>query len=103
MNLVLCGTLFQNTTASRPKLFPSTDMTKGVLLTGAVLGASAVSAGGVKLVPNVTFGSCIGVPQPRVRRRTNPSFRKARNQEPRLAERIRAPFWKWRAFYRFSG
>src|SRR5579864_1856554 len=63
-NLVLWGTLFQNTKASAPKLLPLTVITKGELLTGTVLGTSVVSAGGLKLVPNVTFGSCMADPQP---------------------------------------
>src|SRR5215468_6846058 len=80
MNSVLCGTLFQKTRAPGAKFFPFTIMTKGTLFTGTVLGSSVVSAGGVKPVPNVTLGSCIGDPQPKVKTRTS----------RRLAERIGA-------------
>src|ERR1700741_710455 len=90
--------LFQNTTASRPKLFPVTVITNGVLLTGTVLGASDMSAGGVKLVPKPTFGSRMDVPQPTLRMTANPTLPRARNSFPgrsrkvghSLAERITA-------------
>jgi len=80
MNSVLCGTLFQKTRAPGAKFFPFTVMTKGTLFTGTVLGSSVLSAGGVKPVPNVTLGSCMGDPHPQVK--TNASKSKM------LAERI---------------
>src|SRR5215470_11253903 len=82
MNSVLCGILFQKRRAPGAKFFPFTVMTKGTLFTGTVLGSRVVSAGGVKPVPNVTVGSCIGDPHPKVKTRTS----------NRLAECMRASF-----------
>src|SRR5579871_2255018 len=96
----MCGTLFQNTTASAPKFLPFTVSTKGVLLTGTVAGSSVVSAGGLKLVPNRILGSRVPQPRGKTTARTNPRLRNARSSFPgrgrrvgqrnRLAERIRA-------------
>src|SRR5579883_2999404 len=79
----MCGTLFQNTTASAPKFLPFT-----------------VSAGGLKLVPNRILGSRVPQPRGKTTARTNPRLRNARSSFPgrgrrvgqrnRLAERIRA-------------
>src|SRR5437660_11219460 len=92
-NRATCGTLFQNTMASGPKLCPFNVMTKGVLLTGTVLGSTALSAGGVKLVPKVAFRSCVVVPQPMERTRANPTTQKAQTmgrRAKRQVERIAA-------------
>src|SRR5579883_1383759 len=70
----MCGTLFQNTTASAPKFLPFTVSTKGVLLTGTVAGSSVVSAGGLKLVPNRILGSRVPQPRGKTTGRRNPGW-----------------------------